>query len=70
MRDLTGAEIEALAARPKVRRIAVENFLGTLHGLNAMEATMNLAQDAACYKWNAPAVAAIRAGINLANRRR
>lgn len=66
MRELTGAEIEALAARPKVRRIAVENFLGTLHGLTAMEATLNLAQDTAAYKWNAPTVAAIRAGIRLA----
>ncbi len=66
MRKLTSQEIEKLASRKGVRRIAVENFLMTVTASgSAMYAGMNLHADAASYKWNAATVSAIQAGINL-----
>jgi len=65
MRQLTDREIAALAGRAKVRRIAVENFLGTM-GEDRMAAHGNLALDAGLYGWNAATVAAINKGIELA----
>jgi hypothetical protein len=66
-RELTGAEIEAFASRPNVRRIAVENFLGSLGNEFSMgNAMMNLNQDATSYKWNGATMSAIRAGIKKA----
>ena len=66
MRDLTTSEIEMLASKPHVKRIAVENFLGTLdtsigYSGNARNARM----DAQLYKWNQVTLNAILAGIML-----
>jgi hypothetical protein len=67
MRNLTDAEIEQLAARQGVRRIAVENFLGTLDtSVGPSGNKRNLWADAQSYKWNAATVAAIQSGIALA----
>ena len=66
MRLLTYDEIEKLAARKGVRRIAVENFLGTM-GDNQWFARANLYDDARVYKWNAATVKAISAGIDKAS---
>lgn len=63
---LTKEQIEKLASGKGVRRIAVENFLGSLGGVDRMGASMNLSQDARDYRWNAATVNAIRKGINLA----
>lgn len=65
LRNLTEAELATLTANPKVRRIAVENFCGSMGGLTAAEAGMNLSADAASYKWNAPTRAAIERGIRM-----
>ena len=62
---LTKEQIDKLASGKGVRRIAVENFLGSLGGSDRMGASMNLHADAKCYKWNAATVNAIRKGINL-----
>ena len=63
---ITREQIETLASRNGVRRIAVENFLGTL-GLegSALAAKLNLRQDARDYKWNAATQSAIARGIDL-----
>ena len=47
----------------EVKLIAVENFLGSLQGMTAYEATMNCDYDAKMYRWNAATVKAIKAGI-------
>lgn len=65
MANLTEEDIESLASRPGVRRIAVENFLGTLDGLTLYEATGNLKLDAKLYKWNVATVNAIQDGIDI-----
>ena len=62
---ITSKQIEELANHPDVRRIAVQNFLGSLQGSTKLEATLNLAQDARDYKWNAATTKAIRRGIDL-----
>jgi hypothetical protein len=62
---ITKEQIEKLASGKGVKRIAVENFLGSLGCSDKMGASMNLHADAACYKWNAATVAAIRKGISL-----
>ena len=71
MRDLTSAEIEKFASRKGVRRIAVENFLGSLGQAGSMENELaNLEQDARMYpNWIPDTVAAIKAGIKLAYKR-
>ena len=66
-RELTSAEIEALAGRKGARRIAVENFLGTLNlKIGAYGNRCNLYQDAAAYRWNAATQNAIARGIERA----
>lgn len=66
MRALTESEIERLAQRKGVRRLAVENFLGTLGSMNRSEAMGNLAIDQSSYGWNIKTYTAIKDGINLA----
>ena len=66
--SLSSAQIEALAARKSVRRVAVENFLGTLGSegpAGEIGARRNLYQDARDYKWNSATQAAILRGISL-----
>jgi hypothetical protein len=67
MRQLTSEEIEKLASRKGVRRIAVENFLSTM-GSDSSAAYGNAEQDTRDYNWNAPTRNAIYAGISLANK--
>jgi hypothetical protein len=57
--------IQELASRKGVRKIAVENFLGSVEGLSRPAAIMNLAQDARDYRWNAATQSAIKRGIEL-----
>jgi len=67
MKPLTDAQIEALAIRAGVKRIAVENFLGTLDAhAGSLGNKANLYNDTLSYKWNAATVAAIKDGIKLA----
>jgi len=61
------AVIELMATRKGVRKIAVENFLGSLDGLQGWEIIANLKNDARLYKWNATTVNAIKAGIVFLN---
>ncbi len=61
---LTSKQIETLASRPGVKRIAVENFLSSLSG-NGSDDFENCRMDARLYKWNAATVAAINKGISL-----
>ena len=69
MRKLTGKEIEKLAMRKGVKKVAVENFLMTVtNNANERNARMNLNMDAQLYKWNAKTINAISVGINLACR--
>jgi len=65
LRELTAEEIkEIVAARPKARRIAVENFLITVHHCEStMAALANLERDAKLYDWDFPTVEAICLGI-------
>lgn len=60
---LTATRIEELAAQPYVRRVAVENFLSSLEGLDYQGARANLELDAASYGWNEETVGAIWQGI-------
>ena len=60
---LTRERINELAAKPSVRAIAVENFLGSLGSQSKGDALANLEQDARAYGWNARTIAAIRTGI-------
>lgn len=66
MRELTSAGINTLAARPGVRRIAVENFLGSMAEYGERAAVGNLRADAASYRWNSATQSAIAAGIKMA----
>ena len=66
MNPLTTDKIEKLASRKGVKKVAVENFLGTLWDSTSWSAFANLDADARSYKWNAATVKAIRDGINLA----
>lgn len=61
-------EIEKLASRAGVKRVAVENFLmGVSPSTGRIDDHLaNLEMDARLYKWNAATVAAIRAGISKA----
>lgn len=60
---ITSEQIEKLASRKGAKRIAVENFLGTLGTMSRADALGNLDADARAYRWNAATVNAIRAGI-------
>ncbi len=67
LRRLTYTEIETLASRPGVRRIAVENFLCSFPtDLEPMYQNMNLHDDARAYGWNTQTVQAIKEGLRLA----
>ena len=67
---LSNGIIEKLASRSGVRRVAVENFLGTL-AITEPRWTHeeNLLRDARDYGWNAATQAAIERGIALAYKR-
>ena len=65
MRELRLEEIEKPANRKGVRKIAVENFLGTM-GTDDRAAKGNLWADAQSYKWNAKTVSTILRGIEIA----
>lgn len=66
MRHLTRLEIDALANRKGVKKIAVENFLGSLPLDIGVEGNIiNCQQDARDYRWNAATVNAIIHGIYL-----
>ena len=66
-RKLTLEEIAPLAARPCARKVAVENFLMTVHNnTNRQDALDNLLMDARAYRWNWITVDSIIKGINLA----
>lgn len=59
------AIIKKQASKQGVKRIAVENFLGTIDmNMSKMEHMANLSSDAADYKWNTATVGAIRTGID------
>jgi len=67
MRTLTDAEIAGLASRPGVRRIAVENFLGTLdEGIGYRGNAANARADARAYGWDEATLQAILDGIVMA----
>jgi hypothetical protein len=67
MRKLTSEEIEKYANRKGVKRIAVENFLGTVTANPTRSAALsNLYMDAGMYKWNSATLSAIEAGIKKA----
>jgi hypothetical protein len=66
-RKLTAQEIEVLASREGARRIAVENFLMTVHvNPDARAASFNAIADGRVYGWNAATMKSIQAGIRLA----
>ncbi len=62
---LTWDRINELAnSSPKINKIAVENFLGTIKQTKRLDhALMNLDADTRGYKWNLPTKNAIRIGI-------
>jgi len=62
---LTSEEIQKFASRKGVRKIAVENFLGTIDTDydTRVGCIMNCHMDAELYKWNRPTVIAIESGI-------
>lgn len=67
MKNLTEAEIASYANRKGVKKIAVENFLGSLGNAGGIQAELaNLQDDAQSYKWNSQTVRAIEAGIKKA----
>ena len=65
LKELSVKEIEEiLASHPKAKRLAVENFLMTVHyNDNTTTAFVNLEKDARLYKWNRETVKAIEEGI-------
>lgn len=65
MRALTFEEIEVLASRKNVKRIAVENFLMSM-GDDEDIAKMNALLDNNGYRWNSETLVAILEGINIA----
>ena len=67
MKPLNATEIEKFASKTGVRRIAVENFLGTLDTIIGYSGNAsNMYRDAKMYKWNSATQNAILAGIRLA----
>lgn len=70
MRVLNSEEIDKLANRKGVKKIAVINFLSSVTANpDATCATQNLYMDARVYQWNTATVKAIEAGIRLASKR-
>ena len=63
---ITDTQIEKLASRKGVKKIAVENFLGTLGSMSEWEARANMNMDAGMYKWNAATRRALDSGIKTA----
>jgi len=72
LRELTVEEIkEIVASRPKARRLAVENFLTTVHhNKDVATAFANLERDVRLYNWDFPTVEAICLGIAKAMTKR
>ena len=67
LRRLSRDEVERLAAKKGIRKMAVENFLMTVHNNeNDWQARQNLALDTRLYNWNTKTVKAIVDGIKLA----
>lgn len=67
MKRLNLTQIQELAARAGVKRIAVENFLSSLDpSLTQEEQVANAMMDARSYRWNHETTGAIREGIALA----
>jgi len=66
MQKLTSEEIEELANRPNVKKVAVENFLMDM-GEDLIVAMGNLGLDAKYYIWNRQTVQAILDGILVAS---
>lgn len=67
LEKLSHAQIEVLAGKPKVKRIAVENFLMSIEKDTPIkEAEGNLRIDAKVYRWNDETVKAIQQGIQQA----
>ena len=63
-KSLPSTRIDELASKPKVKRIAVVNFLSSVSANESkLYADMNLSADARSYKWNAETVRAIKTGI-------
>jgi len=58
-------QIEKLASRKNVKRIAVENFLISIGDLSYSDAMSNLNMDARLYKWNSPTRNAIQKGLDI-----
>jgi hypothetical protein len=59
-------ELALLTAREGVRKIAVENFCGTLEGMTYGEAMANMEMDARLYNWRPTTKNAIKVGISWA----
>jgi hypothetical protein len=60
---LSAERIQELASREGVKKVAVENFLGTMDYLTCDEALANLELDTKSYRWNAATGRAIQQGI-------
>ena len=61
---LSASVIDSLASRPGVRRIAVENFLGSAPAnLTRAESAANMRYDARLYRWNEATQEAILTGL-------
>jgi len=61
---LTHEAIQQLAARPGVKKTAVENFLSTM-GDSLPDAIANLVKDAKSYGWTVETIRAIALGVVL-----
>jgi len=67
MRQLTSVEIEKYASRKGVKRVAVENFLGSIGYAGSLAGELrNMYDDARAYRWNSATQNAIAAGIKKA----
>lgn len=60
-------EIERLANKKSVKKVAVENFLMSLSG-NTLADSINMGYDADMYNWNSATINAIKQGINLSKK--
>ena len=70
LRRLSREEVEMFAARTGIRKIAVENFLMTVHNNEKYyQARQNLELDTRLYNWNVKTVETIIDGIDLAYER-
>ena len=66
-RELDSGEIRALATGADVKRVAVENFLGTIDVELELDAHVdNMHLDAALYRWNRATQNAILRGLLIA----